>query len=111
MHRKRPSPSATAVLAIPLLLCLQNTLVSAFGIYDYFHSSLGVGSRSGGSLVRRDELSQVGFYNPLNYGGYMMTVSFPCFPPTPLHRSLAGWILPFPGYGYLTPRDDAGFNY
>jgi len=64
--------SAVAMLTIPLLLCLPHTLVAAFSIYDYIPSSLG----SGGSLVRRAEVPELGYYNPLDYGGYMMTVSF-----------------------------------
>ncbi|KAF9783305.1 hypothetical protein BJ322DRAFT_145059 [Thelephora terrestris] len=74
MHREHLSASAALVLTIPLLLCLPHTLVAAFSVYDYIPSSFGSpGTRSGGSLVRRDELSEYGFYNPLDYGGYMMT--------------------------------------
>ena len=75
----RRSPSAIAVFTIPLLLCLPQTLVAAFSVYDYVPSSLRSGwlrgpAGGGGSLVRRNEL---GYYNPVDYGGYMLTVSFP----------------------------------
>jgi len=77
----RRSPSAVAVLTIPLLLCLPQTLVAAFSVHDYVPSSLrsgwlrgGVGG--GGSLVRRNSGVESGYYNPLDYGGYMLTVSF-----------------------------------
>ena len=103
MHRKRSSSSAVAVLAIPLLLSLPHTLVAAFRIYDYIPSAFGgVGSRSGGSLVRRDDLSQLGFYNPLDYGGYMLTVSLP-----PLQPSPAGsFLCPFPDAALMTEGAD-----
>lgn len=39
--------------------------------------------------MRRDDLSQYGFYNPLDNGGYMMTVSFLPLSSTLLHSSLA----------------------
>lgn len=113
MHRKRPSTSAVAVLAIPLLLCPPNTLVAAFGVYDYITSSLGsAGTRSGGgSLVRRDELSEYGFYNPLDYGGYMLTVSFPLLFSLALPPFSGGLFLVFfSGYGYLAFRDSVGFD-
>src|SRR5258708_36348926 len=77
MPRKRSTSSSAAVaLAIPLLLCLPHTLVTAFTIYDRIPSPLQAAeSRNPRSLVRRDELSEFGFYNPLDYGGYMLTVS------------------------------------
>lgn len=109
MHGKRSSSSAAA-LAIPLLLCLPNALVSASRLHDYTPSySGGARQRGGGSLVRRDELSDLGFYNPIDYGGYMLTVSSPSLSPlrytlSPLSGGL--FLVSFPGCGYLAFRDD-----
>ena len=78
MHRKRSSSSVAAALTIPLLLCLPRTLVAALSINDYLLSSAGsFGSKGGGSLAKRNDsdFSQWGFYNPLDTGGYMITVS------------------------------------
>ena len=93
MNWRRSPSSAIAALSIPLLLCLPQTLVAAFSVYDYVPSSLrsgwlrgGVGG--GGSLVRRNGGAELGYYNPLDYGGYMLTVSFLVFlpPPPPLSQ-------------------------
>lgn len=75
-------------------------------------SSLGgAGSRSLGQLVRRDELSELGFYNPIDYGGYMMTVSLS--PSSSYALALFSGGSPsvsFPGYGDLAFRDDVEFD-
>ena len=98
MNRRRSPSSTFAVLTIPLLLCLPQTLVAAFSVYDYVPSSLrsgwlrdGVGG--GGSLVRRNGDAELGYYNPLDYGGYMLTVSF--------HSSPSPPSLSFPDLGFL----------
>lgn len=83
MTRKYSSlPPVAAALTIPLLLWLPHTLVAAFSIHDYIPSALGSPRFSGGgsALVRRADVPEAGYYNPLDYGGYMMTVSF-----SPLH--------------------------
>lgn len=61
---------------IPLLLCLPQTLVAALSVYDYVPSSLRSGA-GGWSLDRRNDIPEVGYYDPLEYGGYMLTVSAP----------------------------------
>ena len=96
MNGNRPSFPAVVVLTIPLFLCLPQTLVAAFNIYDRVPSSLrGLGYRSGGSLVRRSEVPAVGYYSPPEDGGYMLTVSAPSLL---LRAALGG---PCPGYGHL----------
>ena len=88
MNGKRSLSYALVALTLPLSLCLPHTLVAAFSIYDYIPSSLGnLGSSDGRSrLVRRAEVPELGYYNPSDYGGYMMTVSFllsfSTFPPS-----------------------------
>jgi len=95
MSWKRSPSSAIAVLTIPLLLCLPQTLVAALSVYDYVPSSLrsgwlrgGVG---GGSLVRRNGGPELGYYDPLDYGGYLLTVSSSPF---------------LPGFGFLAAGAD-----
>ena len=98
MDGKRPLSSAVAVLTIPLLLCLPHTLVAAFSIFDYIPSSLGrLGSSSGRSLVRRNDVPESGYYNPLDYGGYMMTVSLSSLLSFTASGGLS--LVPFSGYG------------
>ena len=81
MNGKRSLSSAVAVLTIPLLLCFPQAFAAAVNIYDYIpsRSLLSGGWRSGGSLERRTEVPGTGYYNPLDYGGSMLTVSSPHF--------------------------------
>ena len=90
MNGKPSLSCAVSALTLPLLLCLPHTLVAAFSIYDYIPPSLGnLGTSDGRSaLVRRAEVPELGYYNPLDYGGYMMTVSF-LLP----QRPIAGYVV------------------
>lgn len=94
MHTKRSLSYAIVALTLPLSLCLPHTLVAAFRIYDYIPSSLGSLRSSGGRsmLVRRADVPESGYYNPSDYGGYMMTVSF-CFLPLLCSSTLSGGLL------------------
>ena len=95
MSRKRSSSSVVAALT---LLCLPHALVAAFNVYDYMPSSFGSG---GGSLVRRADVPEAGYYDPLDYGGYMLTVSFhPSLPSFTVSGGLS-LVPPPPGYGCL----------
>ena len=87
MSGKRSLSYALAALTLPLLLCLPYTLVAAFSIYDYIPSNLG-SSDGRSTLVRRADVPELGYYNPLDYGGYMMTVSF-LFP----QGRIAGYVV------------------
>ena len=96
-------PPVAAALTIPLLLCLPHTLVAAFSIRDYIPSALGSPRFGGGgsALVRRADVPEAGFFNPLDYGGYMMTVSSP-----PLSAFSGGLpLVPFLGHGHLAIWD------
>ncbi|KAF9642558.1 hypothetical protein BDM02DRAFT_3105500 [Thelephora ganbajun] len=74
MHGKRSLFSAVAIFTIPHLLCLHHTLVAAAGIYDHIPSSLAnLWSSSRESLARRNAVPGLGYYNPIDYGGYMLT--------------------------------------
>ena len=49
--------------------------------------------------MRRNGGPELGYYNPLDYGGYLLTVSFPVLLPTP----------PFlPGFGFLPAGATSG---
>lgn len=117
MHRKRSSSSLAAALTIPLLLCLPRTLVAALSINDYLRSSPGgFGSRGGGSLAKRNDsdFSQWGFYNPLDTGGYMVTVSLFSFAPSfpfPGERPLLDVASPLSGLSLRPMTDYPSFSF
>lgn len=94
MNGKRPPSSAVAVLTIPLLLLLPHTLVAALSSYDYTPSPLeNLWLNDGRStLARRADADPLGYYIPMDYGGYLMTVS--------CSLSLRFLLVPF---GYLPP--------